>query len=69
MLQARLQGGATVASIRVPAGFGSAVGGGWLADDPLTHEWLQQVQAYRQECDEADRKRLLGDAEQEKAGS
>ncbi|MBI1914493.1 MAG: hypothetical protein HYS12_07115 [Planctomycetes bacterium] len=68
LLQRRLQGGATLGAISVPAGLGSAVEG-WLADDTLTQQWLQQVQQHRQECDEADRRRLLGDAGQEKAVS
>ncbi len=35
----------------------------------LTREWLQQVQQYREECDEAERRRLLGDTGQEKTVS
>jgi hypothetical protein len=41
-------------------------GGDWLPDDELTREWLRQVQQYREECDEADRPRLLGDAGEQK---
>jgi hypothetical protein len=34
---------------------------GWLADEELTHEWLQLVEQYRSECDASDRRRLLND--------
>jgi len=54
LLQRRLQGGATLGVIRLPVGAGGGLGGGWLPDDELTREWLQQVQQYRLECDEAD---------------
>src|SRR5437588_9891749 len=57
LLQRRLQGGATLGAIRVPAGL-SAAGEGWLADDELTQQWLQEVRQYRAECDEADQRRL-----------
>lgn len=37
--------------------------GGWLPNDELTQEWLDHVKSYRQECDEADRRRLLEDSD------
>jgi len=61
LLHRRLQAGARVVSIPIPtaaAGFG-----GWLPEDELTREWLDAVQEYRQEGDEADRQRLLNDPE------
>jgi hypothetical protein len=35
--------------------------GGWLPDDELTQEWLASIEEYRRECDEADRRRILGE--------
>lgn len=31
---------------------------GWLPDDELTREWLQEIRAYREKCDAEDRARL-----------
>jgi len=42
---------------------------GWLPDDELTKEWQQAVEEYRRECDEADRRRILGESAEEKAAS
>lgn len=50
-LRHRLQEGAELRSISLP----SFPKGGWLPDDDLTREWLQAVQQFRDECDEADR--------------
>jgi hypothetical protein len=41
----------------------------WLPDDELTKEWQQAVEEYRRECDEADRRRILGESADEKAAS
>jgi hypothetical protein len=49
-----------------PAGLAAA---GWLPDDELTKEWQAAVEEYRRECDEADRRRILGDSAGEKAAS
>jgi hypothetical protein len=35
--------------------------GGWLPDDELTQEWQRAVEDYRRECDEEDRRRILGE--------
>jgi hypothetical protein len=42
---------------------------GWLPDDELTQEWQRAVEEYRRECDEADRRRILGESAEEKAAS
>jgi predicted RNase H-like HicB family nuclease len=68
-LQQRLQPGALVGSIRLPISPAQVSHGGWLPDDELTQEWLQHVQQFRQECDEADRRRLADDPGDEKAAS
>jgi hypothetical protein len=66
----RLQQGAELRSISVPAILsGGPKGHGWLPEDELTREWLQAVQQFRDECDEADRRRLLDDASEGKAAS
>ena len=43
--------------------------GGWLPDDELTREWLQAIQDYRDQCDKADRERILNDSDEGKAAS
>lgn len=49
-LRRRLQQGAELRSISLrPAG----PDGAWLPQDELTQEWLQAVQQFRDECDEA----------------
>jgi hypothetical protein len=68
MLQRRLQQGAQLRSVAIPAG-ARGLPSGWLPDDELTREWLQNVEQYRQECDEADRRRLLGGPEAEVASA
>jgi hypothetical protein len=45
-----------------PSADGVTSRAGWLPDDDLTQEWLQAVHDYRQECDDADRRRILGEA-------
>jgi hypothetical protein len=54
----RLRAGDKVLLLNLPP----ASSPGWLPDDELTREWLQAVETYRQECDEADRGRILGEA-------
>jgi hypothetical protein len=61
LVQQRLQTGASVWTIPVPGQASPQVTGGWLPDDDLTREWLQTIQDYRQECDEADQRRILGE--------
>jgi hypothetical protein len=68
-LQHLLQKGAELRSISVPSVLSAGPKGGWLPDDDLTREWLQAVQQFRDECDEADRHRLLNDASGGKAAS
>ena len=67
-LEAKLAGGARLVMIRLP-GAPSLATAGWLPDDDLTRDWLQSVEEYRQECDLADRKRILGESEEEKVAS
>src|SRR5581483_5029979 len=64
-LRQRLQQGAQLRSISVP----SAAPGGWLPDDELTQEWLRAVQQFRDECDEADQRRLSDGPSPGKAAS
>jgi hypothetical protein len=42
---------------------------GWLPNDELTQEWQRAVEEYRRECDEADRRRILGESAEEKPAS
>ena len=58
LLQRRLQQGMQLRALTVPVTAAGAPEGGWLPDDELTRDWLQQVQHYRAECDAADRARL-----------
>jgi hypothetical protein len=62
-VQRRLQSGASLWDLSVPA-TPSPTAAGWLPDDELTQEWLQAIQDFRRECDEADQRRLLGDEAQ-----
>src|SRR4051812_22498833 len=66
-LHQRLRQGAHLSTISVPVTC-PPTAAGWLPDDELTREWLAQIQQFRQECDEADRHRLL-EAPEEKAAS
>ncbi len=54
----RLEQGAELRSISVRPGSSAPPEGGWLPDDELTREWLQAVRQFRDETDEADRRRL-----------
>lgn len=65
-LQETIKQGAELRTLSVP-GVLSATAGGWLPDDDLTREWLEQVRQYRQECHEADTRRL--ETEDSKAAS
>jgi hypothetical protein len=58
LLQRRLQQGTEVRTLTVPVGGVGGANGGFLPDDELTQDWLQQVEQYRNECDAADRERL-----------
>ncbi len=42
---------------------------GCLPDDDLTREWLLAVEAYRRECEAADRHRILGEPPDTKGAS
>lgn len=67
-VQTRLEAGGRVLPFTLPLQLtASAVG--WLPDDELTREWQQAVEDYRRECDEADRRRILGESAEEKAAS
>jgi hypothetical protein len=59
LLQQHLSGGAQLGVISVPV-----APAGWLPDDELTREWLEQVRQFRQQCDEADRQRLLSTSDE-----
>jgi hypothetical protein len=41
----------------------------WLPDDEITREWQRAIEEYRRECDEADRRRILGESAEETASS
>ena len=58
-LRRRLQQGAELRSISVRPLSSPGPQGGWLPEDDLTREWLQAVQQFRDECDEADRRPTL----------
>ncbi len=64
----RLQAGGRVMPFALPLKPANPAAG-WLPDDELTKEWQQAVEAYRRECDEADRRRILGESTEEKAAS
>lgn len=58
LLQRRLQEGVELRTLTVPLGSAPGSQAGWLPDDELTQEWIKEMQAYRAECDAADRQRL-----------
>ncbi len=58
LLQQRLQEGIELHALTVPLATTPGSEPGWLADDELTREWRQDVEAYRAECDATDRARL-----------
>src|SRR5881392_4138007 len=62
LLQEKMRHGVEVRTLHIPSTHGPAPGG-WLPDDELTQEWLQHMKDYRDECDAADRARLLGEEE------
>jgi hypothetical protein len=64
-----LQQGTELRSISVPPARPVVPTGGWLPEDELTREWLQAVQQFRDECDEADRRRLSEGSSEGKAAS
>ncbi len=66
LLQRRLHEGMEIRALTVPVPSTQALQPGWLPDDELTQEWLQQVQEYRAECDAADRVRLGAAAPEER---
>ena len=63
LLHRRIQQGLEVRALNVPVAVERGAEPGWLRDDELTCDWLQLVQQYRSECDVADRRRFLDDAE------
>jgi hypothetical protein len=67
LLQQRLQEGIELRALTVPLTAAAGSEPGWLPDDEWTREWLQEVEAYRVECDAADRARLDPAAPQESA--
>jgi len=68
-LRHRLQQGAELRSISVQPVSPPGPKGGWLPEDDLTREWLQAVQQFRDECAEADRRRLSESPSEDKAAS
>lgn len=58
LLQERLQAGARLGVLNVPMPSTPGAEPGWLPDDEVTRQWLQEVEQYRAECDAADRARL-----------
>jgi len=67
-VQKRLEAGGRVMPFTLPLQ-SAASAAGWLPDDELTKEWQRAVEDYRRECDEADRRRILGESAEEKAAS
>ena len=65
----RLEQGAALQSISVRTGSPVPPTGGWLPDDELTREWLQAVRQFRDDADEADRRRLSEGAAEGKTAS
>jgi hypothetical protein len=68
-VQQRLQAGARLMPLALPAKFPNPAPSGWLPDDDLTREWQEAVEQYRRDCDAADRRRILGDSEDENVDS
>jgi hypothetical protein len=68
-LRRLLQQGAELRSISVRPASPPGPMGSWLPDDDLTQEWLQAVRQFRDECDEADRRRLAEGSSEDKAAS
>ncbi len=60
LLHDRLQQGLELRTLSVPTPLPAGAHAGWLPDDELTQDWLQQVREYRAECDAVDRQRLGG---------
>lgn len=56
-VQNRLQAGGRVMPFALPMTPTVPPSAGWLPEDELTKEWQQAVEAYRRECDEADREK------------
>jgi len=69
LVQRRLEQGAELQPIRVSAPPSVVANGGWLPNDDLTREWLDNIQQYREECDREDRHRLLDEPADGKAAS
>ncbi len=65
----RLQAGGRVVSFPLPLTPAVPASAGWLPEDELTKEWQRAVEEYRRECDEADRRRILGESAEDKAAS
>jgi predicted RNase H-like HicB family nuclease len=65
----RLEEGAQVVALLAPAPSVFPPSSGWLPDDDLTREWLGHVEAYREECDAAERRRILGEPPDAKEAS
>jgi predicted RNase H-like HicB family nuclease len=64
-VQRRLQAGARILPLALPIKFPNVSHAGWLPDDDLTCEWREAVEQFRRECDEEDRRRLLGESKDE----
>lgn len=65
----RLATGAELHALSLPTGPVRNPVGGWLPEDELTREWRQSIEAYRAECDAADRRRLAQEGDEDKAAS
>ena len=65
LLERRIKEGLQLRALSVPATATRGSEAGWLPDDELTRDWLQHMQAYRDECDITDRARLGGAAAEE----
>jgi hypothetical protein len=67
-LEQTLARGAQVVRVSLPGVPAPSVPG-WLPDDELTQLWREGVEAYRRECDAADRQRILGEPPDGKVAS
>src|SRR5262249_50970757 len=69
LVQRRLAAGVQLRSLHVPVTVNDGAQAGWLPDDELTQDWLEQIQQYRAECDTADRVRLENASGEQEAAS
>jgi hypothetical protein len=69
LVQRRLQAGVELRTLHIPVTAKNGAQAGWLPNDELTQDWLQQMQQYRAECDAADRARLENTSDEQETAS